>query len=83
MAPPQTVFYKITKALQQKYNIFWGKHNNQNYRTAVTVAWKKITTTFPEGDNSQHLVGSVQAVAVNDFSMSVATGHRSSLAALG
>lgn len=41
----------------------------------MTVARTKITTKFPEGYNSQHLVGSVQAGALNDFSTSAATGH--------
>lgn len=41
----------------------------------MTVAWRKITTKIPEGYNSQQLVGSVQALALNDFSTSAATGH--------
>lgn len=48
----------------------------------MTVARKKITTKFPEGYNSQHLVGSVQAVALNDFSTSAATVHHLSLTLL-
>lgn len=41
----------------------------------MTVAWRKVTTKTSQGYNSQQLVGSVQALALNDFSTSAAKGH--------
>lgn len=39
------------------------------------VAQKNITTNILEGYSCDKLVGSVQALALNDFNTSAATGH--------
>ncbi len=56
-----------------KNPLFCGKHSDQNYRTAMTVAQRKIKSKIFEGYSNQKLVGSVEALALNDFSTYTAT----------